>query len=259
MKAIILAAGTGSRLMPLTSDKPKCMVKFVGKTLLSRQISILRRSGVDEIIVVGGHHSEKLKGDFDYLKINSAYEITNMVTTLFCAREHLTGAEDVLISYGDIIFEPKVLNNVRDVDGPIVTAIDLDWRKYWELRQENPLDDAESLLLSNTDYISQIGRKPKSYNDIEGQFIGLTKIRSDFVLKLINIWQEMDKLAIYDGQSFEKMYMTSFLQHLIEIGQPVRAAFVHNGWLEVDTVDDLMLYEELNSTNQLKQFIDLEG
>ena len=59
MKAIILAAGTGSRLMPLTAEKPKCMVKLAGRPLLHRQIETLRGAGVDVIILVGGYRSDQ--------------------------------------------------------------------------------------------------------------------------------------------------------------------------------------------------------
>ena len=45
----------------------------------------------------------------------------------------------------------------------------------------------------------------------------------------------MNREALYDGQSFNNMYMTSFLQYLIDCGTDIRAAFIHNGWLEVDT------------------------
>ena len=258
MKAIILAAGTGSRLMPLTTDKPKCMVELVGKPLLHRQIATLRDVGVGEIVLVGGYRSECLVADFDTLVLNHNYYSTNMVTTLFCALEHMTGTEDLIISYGDIIFEEKVMYSVLDLDAPIVTAIDLDWQKYWEVRLDNPLDDAESLIVYDTNVIAELGRKPKSYRDIQGQYIGLTKIRADYVREVIASWQKMDRGAIYGGQTFDKMYMTSFLQQLIDTGHHIRAAFIHNGWLEVDTLQDLERYEDLHARNKLSEFITLE-
>ena len=60
MKAIILAAGMGSRLKPLTDSMPKCMLEIAGKPLLHHQISTLRRAGVRNIIVVGGYLAECL-------------------------------------------------------------------------------------------------------------------------------------------------------------------------------------------------------
>ena len=154
MKAIILAAGMGSRLMPLTAEKPKCMIELVGKPLLHRQIATLRDAGVDVIILVGGYRSDRLEGDFDFLELNRAYDTSNMVETLFCALEHMQEGEDLFISYGDIVFESRVINAVVNCDAPIVTAIDQGWRKYWELRLDNPLDDAESLIMHDSEYIA---------------------------------------------------------------------------------------------------------
>lgn len=259
MKTIILAAGMGSRLMPLTAEKPKCMVELAGKPLLHRQIAALRGAGADDITLVGGYRSDRLEGDFDRLELNPAYDTTNMVATLFCALEQMKEGEDLIISYGDIVFEPRVINAVLDCDAPIVTAIDQEWRKYWELRLDDPLDDAESLILRDGEYIAEIGRKPQSYDQIQGQYIGLTKVRADHVRTFVETWQAMDRDALYDGQSFDNMYMTSFLQHLIDSGTPIRAAFIQNGWLEVDTIQDLERYEALHARGGLAEFITLEG
>ena len=259
MKTIILAAGMGSRLMPLTAEKPKCMVELAGKPLLHRQIATLRTAGAKEIIVVGGYRSERLEADFDRLVLNPAFDSTNMVATLFCALEYMTGTEDLIISYGDIVFEPRVLRAVLECDAPVVTAIDQGWRKYWELRLDNPLDDAESLILRNGDRIAELGRKPNSYDDIQGQYIGLTKIRADQVRQVVACWQGMNREAHYDGQPFDNMYMTSFLQYLIDRGTDIRAAFIQNGWLEVDTLQDLQRYEDLHARIGLTEFISLEG
>ncbi len=100
MKTIILAAGMGSRLMPLTAEKPKCMVELAGKPLLHRQIAALRGAGADDITLVGGYRSDRLEGDFDRLELNPAYDTTNMVATLFCALEQMKEGEDLIISYG---------------------------------------------------------------------------------------------------------------------------------------------------------------
>ena len=60
MKAIIIAAGTGSRLNPLTDDKPKCMLELNGKTLLQYQIEALRGAGIDRIVLIKGYRKEML-------------------------------------------------------------------------------------------------------------------------------------------------------------------------------------------------------
>ena len=69
MKAIILAAGLGNRLLPLTENKPKCLVEFSGKTLLERLLKTFENCGVNDIVLVVGHKSKKIAHtDLDLVK-----------------------------------------------------------------------------------------------------------------------------------------------------------------------------------------------
>lgn len=239
MKAIILAAGKGSRLRPLTDEKPKCLVELAGKPLLEHQLAILRAGGVQDVHVVGGHHAEQLQRPGITLHLNERFADTNMVTTLFCAASVMTGESDLIISYGDIVYEPRVLAALQEVNSPATIAVDREWRRYWSERMDNPLDDAETLKLSDGNRVVELGQKPRDYADIEGQYIGLIRFRADYVPQLARAWRAMDRYATYDGKNFDNMYMTSFLQHLINTGWEVRAAFIDNGWAEVDTATDL--------------------
>ncbi|MBK1652709.1 sugar phosphate nucleotidyltransferase [Halorhodospira halochloris] len=69
MRAIILAAGQGTRLRPLTDDRPKCMVELEGKPLLEHQLEVLRGAGIEDIHVVGGYRAEWLQQEiFGHLR-----------------------------------------------------------------------------------------------------------------------------------------------------------------------------------------------
>mgnify|MGYP001203034113 CR=1 FL=1 len=69
MNAIILAAGEGKRLRPLTNDKPKCLVELFGKTLLEWQLSIFKKCGINDICIVTGHNSQMFRyTNVDYIK-----------------------------------------------------------------------------------------------------------------------------------------------------------------------------------------------
>jgi len=151
----------------------------------------------------------------------------------------MTGDSDLIISYGDIVYEPKVLSSLMSVDAPITLAIDREWHRCWAARMDNPLNDAESMKLTAGNKVTELGKKPRSYDDIEGQYIGLIRIRADVVKRFVAAWQCMDRSAVYDGKDFDNMYMTSFLQYLIDGGWEVRAAFIENGWAEVDCEADL--------------------
>lgn len=255
MRAIILAAGQGSRLRPYTNDRPKCMVSLFGKPMLHRQLEVVRAAGIHDITLVGGYKADALEADSVDIVLNPHYAETNMVSTLFCAESKMHDSEDLLILYGDIIYEPKVLESLLGCDAELAISVDREWRRFWELRMDNPLDDAETLKLRDGNRIIELGKKPGGYDEVQGQYMGLIKVRADVVGKFREAWHVMDRTAIYDGKDFENMYMTSFLQRLINQGWDARAAFTDNGWLEVDTVEDLEEYEYMYSRGLLSRFI----
>ena len=257
MRAIILAAGEGTRLKPYTDNIPKCMVKLAGKPLLHRQIEVLRSMNLEDIMVVGGYCAKSLDSLGAETSFNPNYMKTNMVATLFCAEDWMK-EEDLLICYGDIVYEQRVIESLIACSYPIGVSIDRSWKRLWDLRMDDPLSDAETLSLTNSDRIIEIGKKATSFDQIDGQYIGLIKVRSDFVRPFKDAWYSLDRQRLYDGKDLENMYMTSFLQHLIDIDFDVRAAFTENGWLEVDTAEDLELYERCFHEGTLKEIINLD-
>ena len=148
MNAIILAAGKGKRLATLTKNKPKCMVNLFGKTLLEWQVSVLRKCGVSDITVVTGYHHELINFSGLTFYHNKHFESTNMVESLFCASEKLN--KSTIVCYGDIIFEGKVLNCLIQSKSDFSIVVDKQWKKYWEMRFDDPLTDAEVRTLGQT-------------------------------------------------------------------------------------------------------------
>ena len=254
MRAIILAAGQGNRLRPLTAKLPKSMVPLFGKTLLQRQIKTLRKMGIDEISIVVGHYGNLIKGDRINVVKNHAFARTNMVTSLFCASDKFDGKMDVIISYGDIVYEARVLEALFSCEASVCIAADLNWKNYWEVRLENPLSDAETFKTDSSGYVKELGKKPSGYNEIEAQYMGLIKVKADSHLPLVEHYNSLDKLSDYDGKDFDNMYMTSFIQGLIDSNWEVRPAFIKGGWLEVDTLEDLETYEILDKEGLLSNF-----
>lgn len=257
MKVIILAAGKGSRLKPHTDNMPKCMVELAGKPILHHQLDVLRNAGLSEILLVGGYCADRLNADGVEIAFNPKFDSTNMVSTLFCAENWMQEDKDLLIAYGDIIYEPKVLQSLIESNSPISISVDRQWRKLWEARMDDPFNDAETLKIQDGNRIVEIGKKPKSSKDIQGQYMGLIKIHANFIKQFCNAWHNLDKQIEYDGYDYNSMYMTSFIQHLINMGIGVEAVFVDGGWIEVDTIDDLNFYNDLHNTNNLDKFVSL--
>jgi choline kinase len=236
MKAIILAAGSGTRLKPLTDDKPKCMVEYKGKPILQYISETLKEANIEKTVVVTGYRADKIPVFFTKQYHNEKYASTNMVSSLFCALEEFD--DDLIISYSDIIYKPSVLNALIKSKEDFSVIIDKDWRSQWEQRMENPLEDAETLKLKDGKII-EIGKKPTSYDDIEGQYIGLIKISKNCIKQVIEFYNKLDRNKLYDGKDFNNMYMTSFIQLIIDRLMPVYPVFINGGWIEIDGPEDL--------------------
>jgi len=238
LKAIILAAGEGTRLRPYTMDRPKCLVEVDGHSLLDRQLAVLATEAIDTIVLVGGYRIEMLKRPGIASRENPRYAETNMVWTLFCAEDDLEG--DVLLCYGDIVYSREILQALRRSKAEIAVAIDLDWESYWRARNENPLDDAETLKLAADGRILEIGQKPESLAEIEGQYIGLMKFSATGTQLLRKTFHDAKSAGTLRGKPLEKAYMTDLLQAMIDLDIRLDAVPVHGGWVEVDTVSDLL-------------------
>jgi choline kinase len=242
MKAIILAAGEGKRLRPLTETVPKCMVAFRGKPLMQWIAESMHACGIRDIVAVTGYKSDKITVPGLRFARNPRYAETNMVSTLFCAEHELAG--DVIVSYSDIVYLPQVLDALIKAQGDFCVTIDRCWDRLWALRMENPLADAETLKLDGKGNIIELGKKAKTQNEIQGQYMGLFKISGAAIDRVKAFYHSLDKAATYDGKNFENMYMTSFIQAIIDKLMPVLAVPVDGGWLEIDSTEDFEVYNK---------------
>ena len=262
MKGIILAAGEGRRLRPLTEDKPKSMIDFCGMTLLQRQVNVMKECDINDIIVITGYKSDIIDiSGVTYYK-NEEFEETNMVETLFCAKEELEG--EIIVSYADIIYERNVLQKLIDSKQKISVVIDEKWEKYWNKRFEDPLNDVESLKINSKGNIIDIGQKTRSLEEIQGQYIGLMKFNSEGT-KIISEFYHRCKEESKNGSNilnskieFKKSYLTDLLQGLIVDGNELKPVFVNGGWLEFDTINDFNLYQKMIKDNNLSELINFE-
>lgn len=244
MKALILSAGQGSRLRPFTDDRPKGMVAVAGKPIIQWQVEMFRAHGIDELAIVTGYEAEAVDGFGAQLFRNPDYETTNMVHSLFCAREFLTG--DVLVSYGDILYSDDVLRTVLGTDEDVSVAVDLEWERYFADRFGDPYEDAESLLVDRTGALTSIGRPNPSPQEVQAQYIGLVKLSAHGLDQLTSIHADASRSGgeIGWGRPPRKAYMTDLLQEAIRREHRLAAVPIHRGWVEVDTPRDLQIAQE---------------
>lgn len=247
MKVIILAAGQGSRLRPHTNDRPKSMVELAGKALISHQLEAMQAAGIacDDIAIVTGYKKEYQEKLGFKTFVNPEYMTTNMVYSLFCAEDWMADDEDLLIAYGDIVYDPIVMQTLLNTKGDIVLTADLEWQKLWAARAEDFISDAETFRINSAGLVSEVGKRPKSLADIDAQYMGLIKVSAAKIKDFKEAFATRNAAARADSTNCDNMYMTDFLNDLIYAGWRVRPALITGGWLELDTVSDLDLYASL--------------
>ena len=253
MYIIILAAGIGSRLKNLTKHKPKSLVKFQNKSLFEYQLSVIKSFNFLDLFLVTGFKKNEFYKYKNYIKgtfHNSDYKKSNMVYSLYNAKSLFNGSNDIIISYGDIIYEKKVLKKLIMDKNKMSVVIDLNWKKLWSLRMNNPEKDVESLKLNSKGFITEIGKKVESLKNIEGQFIGLIKIKKEFTKNFFDIL-EKKKVS-------KKIFMTDYLQLLIKEKKFPKSVKIKNGWLEFDTLTDIKKYNKAYKDAKLRSIINLD-
>ncbi|MEN9594424.1 MAG: hypothetical protein RLY23_907 [Actinomycetota bacterium] len=255
--AVILAAGEGQRLRPYTEGTPKCLVRLNGRPLIAYQIDALRNAGIKEIAIVTGYQHDQLEPYGDVRFWNSNFSETNMVASLMEARDFLESCDDVVVAYGDILYETRIIDSLLRSNAQIAITVDRGWRSLWEARMTDPLSDAETLKIDGESMLTEIGLKPGSYADIEAQYMGLIKMRGHGIRGVIQTWDSFSDHTRFMGRSAKMMYMTDLLEALIASGEKIHAVPIEHGWLEVDTVNDLEKYEKMIAEGSLASLFNL--
>ena len=236
MKAIILAAGRGSRLKEHTSEKPKCLNTVGGRSLLEWQIDAFSASGIHDITIVTGYKSYLLENFGTRRIVNTEWSRSNMVQSLICAQSVITGP--VIVGYSDILFGKSAVSCLMADDNDLAVLYDMKWRSLWERRFKNPLEDAESFRINHKGRILEIGKRVKDINKIAGQYVGLLRFTPNSLSWVKDLLKTQLGLAL-------TLDMTALLNVLIKNGYPVYGVSIKNGWCEVDTPSDLEVANQM--------------
>ncbi len=239
MRALILAAGRGSRMGPLGNDRPKCLVELGGKPLIERQIAALVRGGVNEIGIVRGYRAEMI--DFAGLSYftNERWAETNMVMSLSAAAPWLRSGP-VIVSYADIFYRSGLVRGLAGAAGQLVISYDRAWRRLWSRRFADPLADAETFRLNAAGQLLEIGGKTARIEEIEGQYMGLLKFTPPG-------WSAVEALlSTLDAGVRDRLDMTGLLRRLLaEKHFPICTFGTDGQWGEIDNLEDVALYQNM--------------
>jgi L-glutamine-phosphate cytidylyltransferase len=245
MRAVILAAGRGSRMGQLGDDRPKCLVDLNGRPLIERQIAALRRGGADQIGVVRGYRAEMI--DFPGLSYfsNERWAETNMVVSLAAAAPWLRSGP-VIVSYADIFYRSELVRGLAGAPGQLVISYDRAWRRLWTRRFADPLADAETFRIDAAGQLLEIGGKATRTEDIEGQYMGLFKFTPP-------AWSAVEALlSTLDPAIRDHLDVTGLLRRLLTGKELPIGTFGTDGqWGEVDNPEDAALYQKMVKEGEL--------
>jgi len=240
-KAIIIAAGFGSRLKELTKDKPKCLLELNGKSILQHQLDAYEVNGIADVSVVRGYKKENLnQGGLTYYD-NTDFENNNILNSLFYAEPAING--NVIISYSDIVFNPKIVERLMECNADISIVVDVDWRGRYVSREDHPIDEAENVIFDANHAVVDIGKIMTSPDDVHGEFIGMMKFtprgaeifKRHFHRAKDLFWGKPYQRA----ETFQKSYITDILKDMVELGVHIQTVIIEQGWQEIDTIEDL--------------------
>jgi L-glutamine-phosphate cytidylyltransferase len=231
MRAVILAAGRGRRMGRYTVDRPKCLVELRGRTLLDRQMSALREAGARDVAVVAGWRAELFHGTGLTVFVNDKWALTTMVESLAAADSWLRRGP-VLVSYGDIVYSAATARTLAAAEHDLAVAYDPGWQALWERRFAAPLDDAETFRLDGRGLLAEIGGRPTSLAQVQGQYLGLLKFTPAAWALVRGLLRTEAGLRGTD--------MTGLLRFLVcERGFAIGATPVSGPWCEFDHPSDL--------------------
>ena len=233
MRAIILAAGRGSRMKTLTTNQPKCLLKVKNKPLIEWQLEAFSTNKIKKIALVTGYKREMLEKYSLKEFFNSNWQTTQMVSSLVCASKWLE-SEPCIVSYSDIFYRPEIIKSLINSGSELAIAYDPNWLELWEDRFDDPLSDAESFKLDENKNLLEIGKRPLNISEIEGQYMGLIRFTPQGWKKFRGLKESLPS-KIQDS-----IHMTGMLQKLLELKKlSIEAIPNLDTWGEVDSQTDL--------------------
>ena len=230
MKAVILAAGQGTRIRDVHGERPKCLIGTGSNTILDHQIESLVKAGVRKIAVVVGYQKHQI---LDHLRFrrraltyslecieNPVFHQTNNIYSLWMARQWIDGSSFVCLN-ADVIFHAGILGSALEASAPASMIVDPEWR-----------DETMKVVISGDRVVRMCKRIEKS--DFSGTYIGITVFARSIVRRL---FCRIDQL-IRAGRSNE--FFNAALQELVDQGAHVGfSSTIGLPWAEIDDPKDL--------------------
>jgi len=232
--AILLSAGQGSRMLPLTVERPKCMIEFSGRTLIEWQVEMLARGGVRRIDVVTGFMTDLVDEHLGAIRdprveittrFNPFYKVADNLGSCWIAREAMHG--DFLILNGDTLVSEDIVASVQQGNGwPICVTVDV---------KETYDSDDMKVSRSSDGRLNRIG-KTLNAAESNAESIGFLAFRGQGA----DLFREAVRAAMRTPQGVEHWYL-KVIDSLAPTGKVGTLSIEGQGWAEVDFLNDIEL------------------
>lgn len=224
MKALIMAAGIGSRISRHLNNQPKCCVKIDNEELIKYTLKLLNKKGINDIAIVTGYNDyyilDSLKGfNFKHYR-NNFYDITNSISSTWFAQDFLSEDDDMIVMNADVFMEEKILDILlKESKSPLFLSdssriLDADYRFNW-----------------NSDELLKYG-KELSNEETTGEYVGIAKVNASDILFMktkLNLLISQQKHNYW----WEDIFYRSIYEKKVFI-KDIKGLF----WAEVDYIED---------------------
>lgn len=232
MKAVILAAGLGSRLRPITNEVPKCMVPVNGIRIIDKQIDNLLINGVEEIYVVDGYKAEILANHLKaicpnvHIVSNPRYAETNNMYSLFLTAQYVKG-EEFLLMNSDVYYDASIISGLLEGDNQSKIACD----------KSGYLEESMKITLAD----SKINHISKKITDEEYYAVSIDVYRISSEDSNV-LFKEIEDTIL--GRKDENSWTEVALDNIFK-DTNFQPYVIDGRWFEIDNHDDLHKAEEI--------------
>ncbi len=244
MKAIIIGAGRGRRLMPLTEEQPKCFAPVHGKRILDWTLEALAAGGFSgkDVVFIGGYRLEAVQAAYPNLTYveNREWESNNILASLFCAESHME--DGFVCTYADILYRPFAVERLMASPHDTTLVVDTDFRRRYLRRSRHPESDAEKVRAQG-DRITEASRLIPG-EEAAGEYIGVAKFTPAGAAQLREHYHRVvagygfDDRPFQGASSVRMAYLLHLFQEMLEHGTEMHRVNTHGEYHEIDTTED---------------------
>jgi phosphoenolpyruvate mutase len=254
LSVIIPAAGKD----PVFTKQPKSLIRVAGRPILSYQLENIRKTGLNQIVIVRGHEGEQFDKEFSDENLtfydNAHYDDKHSLYSLFRAQDHMK--DGFLLIYSDILFNHEHLQKLIDSDKDIVLLVDNSYR-FHKHEIDKKLDLVISKRQRKSHYyrslqptglveLTRIGKKI-NVDAADYEFIGMAYFSEEGARILRKVYQDCQETIegeFHEAESFDLAGVTDLIQEVIDRGFTVHGLEVYKGWMEIHNPEDVKIAEQ---------------